>query len=81
MEKIKLNFINKSADANNSSIVLFQQNVAEDFGEIEIAWKVIENCGRSDNHPFIYPMDVKVPGSDSYGNYTPQLDAINDMIK
>lgn len=77
MEKIKLNFVNKSADTNNSSIVLFQKNVAEDFGEIAIAWKVIKNCGRLDNHPFIYPINVKVSGSDSYGNYTPQLDAIN----
>jgi hypothetical protein len=84
MEKIKLNFINRSEDVNNSSVVLFQQNVPEDFGQIAIAWKVIENCGRLDNHPFDYPMDVKVSGGDSYGNYTPQLGASNgegfDMI-
>ena len=85
MSNIKLNFINKSADTNNSSIVIFQQNVAEDFGEIAIAWRVIENCGRLDNHPFTYPMNFMVSSSDSYGNYTPQLNASNgqafDMVK
>ena len=85
MEKIKLNFINKSADVNNSSVVIFQQNVAEDFGEIAIAWIVIQNCGRLDNHPFTYPMQFDVCASDSYGNYTPQLVASKgeafEMIK
>jgi hypothetical protein len=60
MSSIKLNFINQSADTNNSSIVIFQQNVAEDFGEIAIAGRVIENCGRLDNHPFTYPLDFMV---------------------
>ncbi|MFY0629706.1 MAG: hypothetical protein JXR05_04945 [Flavobacteriaceae bacterium] len=85
MSDINLNFINKSADTNNSSVVIFQQNVAEDFGEIAIAWRVIENCGRLDNHPFTYPMNFMVSSSDSYGNYTPQLSATNgqafDMVK
>ena len=77
MSTIKLNFINKSNDTNNSSIVIFQQNVAENFGEIAIAWKVIKNCGRLDNHPFTFPMNFQVSASDSYGNYTPQLAADN----
>jgi len=84
-EKIKLNFINRSNDTNNSTVVIFQQNVAEDFGELAVAWKVIENCGRLDNHPFVYPMNFQVSASDSYGNYTPQLTAYDgqafDMIK
>ena len=73
--EIKLNLINHSDDTNNSSIVIFQQNVAEDFGEIAVAWRVIENCGRLDNHPFTYPMQFQVCAKDSYGNYTPQLTA------
>lgn len=85
MDKIKLNFINRSSDTNNSSVVIFQQNVAEDFGEIAIAWKVIENCGRLDNHPFVYPLNFMVSANDSYGNYTPQLNAEDgqafEMIK
>lgn len=85
MEKIKLNFINRSNDTNNSTIVIFQQNVAEDFGELAVAWKVIQNCGRLDNHPFVYPMNFEVCASDSYGNYTPQMTAYDgqafQMIK
>ncbi len=83
MEVIKLNFINRSSDTNN--VVIYQQNAAEDFGEIAIAWKVIENCGSLDNHPFTFPMNFQVSVSDSYGNYTPQLTAYNgrayDMVK
>ena len=85
MDRIKLNFINRSNDTNNSSVVIFQQNVAEDFGELAIAWKVIENCGRLDNHPFVYPLNFMVSACDSYGNFTPQLPAYDgqafDMIK
>lgn len=85
MNKIKLNFINRSNDTNNSSVVIFQQNVAEDFSELAVAWTVIENCGRLDNHPFNYSLNYQVAASDSYGNYTPQLTAYNgeafDMTK
>lgn len=85
MNTIKLNFINRSNDVNNTTIVIFQQNFAADSGDLPIAWKVIQNCGRSDNHPFTYPMDFQVSASDSYGNYTPQLVAYEsqafDMIR
>lgn len=85
MDKIKLNFINRSSDTNNSSVVIFQQNVAEDFGEIAIAWQVIENCVRLDNHQFVYPLNFQVSASDPYGNFTPQLTAYDgwafDMVK
>ena len=74
-QEIKLNFINHSNDNNNSSIVIFQKNVAEEFCETAIAWRVIKNCGRDDNHPFIFPLQFEVGGSDSYGNFTPQYTA------
>lgn len=84
-ENINLNFINRSGDTNNSSIVIFQQNVAEDFGEIAVAWKVIQNCGRLDNHPFKFPLKFQVSAQDSYGNYTPQMTAYDgqayEMVK
>lgn len=84
MEKIKLNFINRSNDTNNSSVVVFQKNAATDFDELAIAWTVIQNCGRLDNHPFTYPLNFQVAAGDSYGNYTPQLTAYDgqafDMI-
>ncbi|CAL2074863.1 hypothetical protein [Tenacibaculum sp. 190524A05c] len=82
---IKLNFINKSQDTNNSSVVIFQQNVATNFDEIAVAWKVIKNCGRLDNHPFKYPLNFEVSAADSYGNHTPQLTAqygdLFEMVK
>jgi hypothetical protein len=73
MKGIKLNFINNSNDSNNSSIVIFAKNAATDFDELAIAWKVIQNCGRGDNHPFVYEETLYVSAGDSYGNYTPEL--------
>lgn len=64
-----------SNDRSNSSVVIFQQNVATSQAEIAIAWKVIENCGINDNHPFTYTYDMEVSSSDSYGNFTPKLGA------
>jgi hypothetical protein len=72
---IQLNFINQSADASQSQIVIFQKNVSSGFNELSVAWKVIQYCGHGDNHPFVYPMGMQVSSSDSYGNFTPQLNA------
>lgn len=74
---IKLNFINDSNDVNNSEIVIFAKNVAADIQEMPVAWQVIKNCGQGDNHPFVYPMATQVGASDSWGNYTPLLNAAN----
>ncbi|KKC99676.1 MULTISPECIES: hypothetical protein [Photobacterium] len=83
--QINLNFINRSNDVNNSEVVIFQKNVAESFDEIAIAWRVIQNCGRNDNHPFVYPLKFEVCASDSFGNYTPQMTAYDgqayEMVK
>ncbi len=49
---VKLNFVNRSNDVSNSSVVIFQKNVATDFDKTTVAWKVIENCGIGDHHPF-----------------------------
>ncbi len=74
---IKLNFINRSNDVNNSDIAIFQKNVATDFEETAVAWQVIRNCGQGENHPFSMPMETQVGASDSWGNFTPRLDAQN----
>lgn len=73
---IRLNFINNSNDQNNSEVVIFQKNVATDFDELAIAWQVIKYCAQGDNHPFTYPFATTVGASDSYGNFTPQLNAL-----
>ncbi|HZX31350.1 MAG TPA: hypothetical protein VFF03_08375 [Rhodocyclaceae bacterium] len=77
---IQLNFINASNNSNNSKVVIFQKNVATDFDERAIAWKVIENCGQGDNHPFTFPVSMYVGASDSWGNYTPQLSTENGQL-
>lgn len=76
-ESIKLNFINNSNDTNNSSVVIFQKNVATSFDEVAVAWQVIKNCGVGSHHPFYYPMQNFVGAEDSYGNFTPQIAATN----
>ena len=77
---VQLNFINNSNDTKNSGIVVFQKNVATNFDELAVAWLVITNCGLGDNHPFGFPFGMQVAASDSYGNFTPQLDAQNGQL-
>lgn len=73
---IRLNFINRSNDVNNSSVVIFQKNVATDFEEMAVAWTVIQNCGQGWNHPFTYTMDFSVGAGDSWGNHAPPITAL-----
>lgn len=75
MDAIQLNFINRSNDANNSEVVIFQKNAASSFDELAVAWQVIKYCGQGDNHPFKWPLASTVAASDSWGNYTPQMAA------
>lgn len=77
---IKLRLINQSNDANNSSYVIFQKNVATSFEELAIAWKVVENLGVGDYHPFTYSFDLEVAASDSWGNYTFPMRAENGLM-
>lgn len=72
---IELNFINLSNDVNNSEVVIFGKNEATNFDELPVAWTVIKYCGQGDNHPFTYPMGQTISASDSWGNYTAQLNA------
>lgn len=71
----KLNFVNRTDDANNTSYVLFQRNIARDFIDIAVAWTVIENCGRGDNYSFTFPEAVEVAAADSDGNVSERLGA------
>ncbi|MEM8963131.1 MAG: hypothetical protein AAGD38_16725 [Acidobacteriota bacterium] len=75
LQEIKLNLINNSQDINNSEVLIFQKNVAESFSEISVAWRVIQNLGVQDHHPFTYPLNFFVSAGDSFGNFTPQLEA------
>lgn len=83
--KIQLNLINQSQDTNNSQVLIFSKNVAEDEGEVAVAWRVIKNLGLGDNHPFDYPLQFEVSAGDSWGNFTPAIQALDgqayEMIK
>lgn len=72
---IKLNFINKSDDTDNSVVVIYGKNESSATNEKPVAWIVIKNCGRGDSHPFVYPMETFIAAADRYGNYTPQFEA------
>ncbi len=74
---IELTFIDKSYDANNSDIVFFQKNVATNFDELAIAWRVIKNCGRGWSHTFAYPMAFEVGVKDSFNNVSDRKAATN----
>jgi hypothetical protein len=69
---ISLNFINQSADLQQSQIVIFQKNVAGACDHGCVAWKVIQNCGPGGNHPFLFETSKEIGASDSYGNYVPR---------
>jgi hypothetical protein len=69
---VKLNFINESNGINNLSVVIFQKNIATDFDELSVAWRVIRRCGPGDSHPFDFPIEFTVGAADSYGDCTPQ---------
>ena len=73
---VKLNLINQSNSSNNTEIVIFSKNVETDFEEMATAWQVIKHLGQGDYHPFVYPSSYSVSTSDSWGNYTPQMDAM-----
>ena len=77
---IRLNLINRSQDVNDSSYVIFQRNVAESFGELAIAWMVIQSLGIQDNHPFTYPMQFQVGAGDAFGNFTPRFEATDGQV-
>ncbi len=70
VKKTKLNFIKKSNDNHNSTIVIFQKNVAESFDETAVAWTVIKNPKQLIKYSFLYPSHFKVQASDPDGNPT-----------
>jgi len=68
MPDIKLNFINKSNDQNNSEILIFQKNVTTGASEIAVAWQVLKNLGQNWHHVVNYPSAVSVAAADEEGN-------------
>ena len=75
MQEVKLNLINRSNDENNSSVVIFQKNIANKIDNTTVAWRVIQNCETGKQHTFVFPLQFQVCANDSLGNYTPKLNA------
>src|ERR1700761_1421617 len=75
-----LNFINQSSDRSRTEVVLFQKNVATDMEELNLAWKVIKNCGTNCFHPLIYDPSLSVSISDENGNHSPRQNAENGQL-
>jgi len=69
---VQLNLVNQSNDNNNSQVVVFSAHAPPSN---TIAWRVIENCGRGDNHPFRFPQGCEIGAADSWGNYSQRLNA------
>jgi len=77
MIEIKLNFVNRSNDTNDSQILIFQKNIAASADETAVAWTVIANCGRGWSHPFTFPAQNYASVGDNFGNISPQLAAVD----
>ncbi len=73
---IQLNLINNSNN-DDPSVVIFQKNVATNFEELPVAWKIIQNYGQGDSNIFTFPIGMQIGASDSWGNHTPKLNANN----
>ncbi len=77
---IKLNLINRSNDANNSQIVIFQRNPAAGADDRPVAWRVFGPLGRGDAYPFDYPLSTGISSRDPWGNYTPMMPVENGQL-
>jgi hypothetical protein len=77
MPDIQITFRNLSNDRQNRNVLIFQKNTIPNYSELDIAWRVIQNCPVGGYHPFVYPMLFQVSAEDSYGNFTARLDASN----
>jgi len=75
MSSINLRFVNNSNDEGSAQVVVFQKNMLAPDAETAIAWVVIENCAPGWSHPFVFPAQLTVAVSDSYGNRSPQQNA------
>ncbi|SIR42520.1 hypothetical protein SAMN05880566_112159 [Janthinobacterium sp. TND4EL3] len=55
---IKLNFINRSNEAGNTQIAIFQKNVASASNDLPMVWTVIASRGINDTQPLMWPLQI-----------------------
>lgn len=69
-DDIQLNFINRSADAGNNTVVFHQKNEADPFSWSTLAWRVIKNSELNGRFSFPYSPIMEISVSDVWGNVT-----------
>ena len=77
---IQLNLINQSNQQDHQQVVIFQKNVATTFDERAVAWRVVNNLGMNENHPFVFPMAMDVQAGDSDGNFSPIVEGADGQM-
>lgn len=75
MASFKLNFNNRSDDAKNNSVVIFQKGTDEDFGDKGSPWVTKETLL---NHPFQYPLQFQVEAREPNRDQTSQRDPLGE---
>lgn len=77
---IQLNLINRSNDANNAQILIFQKNPAAGVDALPVAWRVLGPLRQGDAYPFVYPLSTGISSRDPWGNYTPMMAVENGQL-
>lgn len=82
---IQLTLVNQSEEEDDANVVLVTENFAPGYEATPLAWRVIQNLGRGDTHPFTFPLAFTIGAQDSWGNDTPQQTAMEgqafDMVQ
>lgn len=76
MGTVKLRFVNNSNNNSNQDVVIFQKNEAYCLDELAIPWRVIRCFSKGDVHLFGFTNDMEISASDSYGNFSNQIDGV-----
>lgn len=63
----KLIFQNESNDPATSKVVLLQKNISKNAQTTPVAWKVFQNVGIGDRHPFSFSTELSLGVADQYG--------------
>ncbi len=72
--EIELTLINRSNDADESHIVIFQKNAAPGAASQVVAWRVVHGLQKEYPYTIMFPTSLQLAAADSYGDSTPQRD-------
>jgi len=72
--EIELTLINRSNDADESHIVIFQKNIAPGAASQVVAWRVVHGLQKEYPYTVMFPDSLQIAAEDSYGNTTGLVD-------